>query len=195
MSAASRSIASSTVHGRNPMPLSRAAVESVAALCGAVPDLSFTVTTATGSTLWVAEHPDARLCVHAFRTVVAQWVADCGHEPCLEAVDFDEFALKGGILSRRGERWVVSPLGAGRTAAALRGVDGMADTLHVLVREDLDFDVSVVHLRLDMVALSHAGDKAAQPGAVEQVLDDAAIAAYAACLTEELLTVSAPPSH
>ncbi len=187
------------------MPLSRAAVESVAALCGAVPDLSFTVTTATGATLWVAEHPDARLCVHAFRTVVAQWVADCGHELCLESVEFDQFALAGGILGRRGERWIVSPLGANRTAAALRAVEGMADTLHVLVREDADFDVSVVHLRPDMVALAGADrgavehdaveHDAVEHDAVERLLDDAAIAAYAACLTEELLAVSAPPSH
>lgn len=154
------------------MTLSRSTVQGLAALCGGIPDITFTVSTSSGGDLWVAEHPDAQLCVHAFRRAIQEWPQGDCHAPCIEAVSFDDFVEIGGILSRAGERWFVSPLRAEATADALNSADELDAHVDVIVREDLDFNVSVVRVsRRD-------GD--------EEELDDAAIAAYAACLTEEL---------
>lgn len=155
------------------MTLSRSTVQGLAALCGGIPDITFTVSTSSGGDLWVAEHPDAQLCVHAFRKAIQDWPQSECHAPCIEAVAFDQFDELGGVLSRAGERWFVSPLGAEATAEALRGCSEIQDSIDALVREDLDFDVSVVRLSMR------------EPS--ESVLDDAAIAGYAACLTEELM--------
>jgi len=154
------------------MTLSRSTVQGLAALCGGIPDITFTVSTSSGGDLWVAEHPDAQLCVHAFRRAIQEWPQSDCHAPCIEAVTFDHFEEMGGVLSRTGERWFVSPLDAESTAACLRGA-GIHASIDALVREDLDFNVSVVQL--------------ANRGADEGRLDDAALTAYAACLTEELV--------
>jgi len=154
------------------MTLSRPTVEGLAALCAAVPDLAFTVTTASGGDMWVAEHPDARLCVHAFRHAIAEWPAEHTHSPCIEAVEFDAFEQRAGVLQRLGERWFVSPLGAEETAACLRGCAEIDSRVRALVRADPDFGLSVVRLSSDEVD--------------ESTLDDGAFAAYAACLTEDL---------
>jgi len=159
------------------MSLSRQTVHGLAALCGGIPDLKFTVSTSSGGDLWVAEHPDAQLCVHAFRQAIAEWPESDCHAPCIEGVAFDEFEELAGVLSRDGERWFVSPLDAQATADCLRSA-GLDDAIDALVREDLDFDVSVVRLSTGI--------------ANESELDDAAIAAYAACLTEELTRASTP---
>lgn len=158
------------------MTLSRQTVFGLAALCGGIPDLTFTVSTTSGGDLWVAEHPDAQLCVHAFRQAIQEWPKSECHAPCIEAVSFDEFAELGGVLARAGERWFVSPLAADATAAALRDCAGIDNSIDALVREDLDFGVSVVRLSMR------------EPD--EGVLDDAAISGYAACLTEELTFAS-----
>lgn len=154
------------------MTLSRQTVHGLAALCGGIPDLTFTVSTSSGGDLWVAEHPDAQLCVHAFRQAIQEWPKSECHAPCIEAVAFDEFTEIGGVLSRSGERWFVSPLSAEATAACLRTCADIDNSIDALVREDLDFQVCVVRLSMR------------EPS--EAVLDEAAIAGYAACLAEEL---------
>ncbi|MGC4174553.1 hypothetical protein [Demequina sp.] len=158
------------------MTLSRQTVHGLAALCGGIPDLTFTVSTSSGGDLWVAEHPDAQLCVHAFRQAIQEWPKSQCHEPCIENVMFDEFDELGGVLSRVGERWFVSLLTADATAACLRTCADIDNSIDALVREDLEFNVSVVRLSMR------------EPN--EAVLDDAAIAGYAACLTEELTRAS-----
>lgn len=155
------------------MTLSRSTVQGLAALCGGIPDITFTVSTTAGGDLWVAEHPDAQLCVHAFRRAILEWPQTACHEPTIQAVEFDDFDEVGGVLAREGERWFVSPLLAQATADALNGMDDLDEAVDVIVREDLDFGVSVVRV-------SRADGN-------EALLHEAAIAAYAACLTEELM--------
>jgi hypothetical protein len=154
------------------MTLSRSTVQGLAALCGGIPDLAFTVSTSSGGDLWVAEHPDAQLCVHAFRQAIQDWPQSDCHAPCIEAVAFDDFDEIAGVLSRSGERWFVSPLGADATAVCLRDCAEIGGAIDALVREDLDFGVAVVRMSMR------------EP--IEAELDDAAIAAYAACLAEDL---------
>jgi hypothetical protein len=155
------------------MTLSRSTVQGVAALCGGIPDITFTVSTTSGGDLWVAEHPDAQLCVHAFRTAILEWPQGECHEPTIEAVEFDDFDEIGGVLAREGERWFVSPLCAKATAGALNAMDSLDESVDVVVREDLDFGVSVVRV--------------SRADRDESLLDHAALAAYAACLIEDLI--------
>lgn len=154
------------------MTLSRPTVESLAALCGAIPDIAMAVTTTSGAVLEVAERPDAALCPHTFRRAVASWPSCPEHAPCIEDVVIEGFGARGGIFSRLGERWFVSPMGADDTAASVRDCDGVDGSINVLVREDLDFGMSVVRIAGDLASEAH--------------LDDAAVAAYAACLTQDL---------
>lgn len=155
------------------MTLSRSTVQGLAALCGGIPDISFTVSTSSGGDLWVAEHPDAQLCVHAFRRAILEWPQGDCHEPTIQAVEFDDFDEMGGVLAREGERWFVSPLLAEATAGALHAMSDLDEAVEVVVREDLDFGLAVVRVSC------RGGD--------ERALDEAAIVAYAACLVEELI--------
>ena len=159
-----------------PVTLSRDTVFGLAALCGGIPDLRFTVSTSSGGDLWVAEHPDAQLCVHAFRQAIQEWPKSDCHAPCIEGVAFDEFEEIAGVLSRAGERWFVSPLAADATAECLRECAEIDNRIDALVREDLDFNLSVVRLSMRQ--------------SDETALDDAAISAYATCLAEELTVAS-----
>lgn len=169
------------------MSFSRAAVESVAALCAAIPNASLRVTTSSGTELWISEHPDAQLCPHAFRAAVAAWDQDGDPAPNLTGFEFDGFETTVGNLAREGERWIVSPLNAQATAECVSGLADLETCLEVLVREDLDFGLSVVRFTISPNVTM------ASPRQAETLLNDAAIGTYAACLAEELIAVSHPP--
>ena len=88
---------------------------------------------------------------------------------------------RDGILTRAGERWIVSPLDALASAECIRGIGELEACLEVLVREDAEFGVTVARFTIaDHVTM-------ASPRQAEHLLDDAALAAYAACLAEELM--------
>jgi len=159
------------------MTLSRETVHGLAALCGGIPDLAFTVTMTGGAQLRIAERPDASMCPHLFRQAVLAWPdAEC-FAPAIEAVAFDDFSHVGGVLACPGLRWFVAPMCGADTAACLEASGAIGDTTDAVVREDLDLGVSVVRL-------SRHGAEAA--------LDDAAIAAYAVCLAEGLTRAASP---
>jgi hypothetical protein len=87
-------------------------------------------------------------------------------------VFFEQFDEHAGVLSRLGERWLVSPLGAAGTAELLHQRAEHDDRVDAMVREDPDFGGCVVRL---------SGE-----GHSEAELDDAAIDVLGACLTEHL---------
>jgi hypothetical protein len=76
------------------------------------------------------------------------------------------------VLSRLGERWLVSPLDAMATAEVLHERAARDDRIDAMVREDPDFGGCVVRL---------SGE-----GCNEAELDEAAIDVLATCLTEHL---------
>lgn len=145
----------------------------VSALAAAVPQLSVSLDTDGGSTVVVGDVPEASMCPHAFRHVVANWPADGVHEPCVDAIRFEGADARGVVLSQGQSRWFVSDLAAQQTVAALRAIKPRSRGAVVQVRFDSVLAVSVVRLESDTLSAD--------------ALDDLATEAYAACATEHLL--------
>ena len=145
----------------------------VAALAAAVPQLTVSLDTHSGSTVIVGDFPEASLCTHAFRRVVADWPADGDHAPCVDGVHFDGAQERGPVLGSGAVRWFVSDLPAQATATALRSARSDGPRIDTRVRFDTMLGVSVVRMECGQV------------DALE--LDEAATLAYAACLAEHLI--------
>ncbi|MFV0633845.1 hypothetical protein [Demequina sp.] len=153
------------------MPVST--LTHVAALAGAVPHLTVSLDTDSGSTVIVGDFPEASLCTHAFRQVIADWPSESGHAPCVEEIHFDGAEARGSVLATGAVRWFSTSLVAQRAVTALRRAREGQARVSVQVRFDALLGVSVV--RMESTDLS------------AEELDEAAIGAYATCETEHLL--------
>ncbi|WP_144276297.1 hypothetical protein [Demequina sp. NBRC 110053] len=153
------------------MPVST--LTHVAALAGAVPHLTVSLDTDNGATVIVGDFPEASLCTHAFRQVIADWPTESGHAPCVDDIHFDGADARGPVLATGQVRWFSTGLGAQRAVAALRTSRRGQQKISVQVRFDALLAVSVVRMESDALA--------------DDELDDAAIAAYATCEAESLL--------
>lgn len=71
------------------MTVSYSTLAHVAALAAAVPGCIATLDTDSGRKVVVGDHPEASLCTHAFRHVIAQWPDGADHSPCVTGVRFD----------------------------------------------------------------------------------------------------------
>lgn len=145
----------------------------VSALASAVPQLTVSLDTDSGSTVIVGDFAEASMCAHAFRHVVANWPADGGHEPCVTAIHFDGAERRGAVLAQGDARWFVSEMSATRTVTALRQIKPRSRGAEVHVRFDAVLGVSVVRLASSSI----------DPAAI----DDLATQAYATCVTEHLV--------
>ncbi|WP_084106000.1 hypothetical protein [Demequina sp. NBRC 110056] len=153
------------------MPVST--LTHVAALAGAVPQLTVSLDTDNGATVIVGDFPEASLCTHAFRQVMADWPTQSDHAPCVEEIHFDGAEARGPVLATGAVRWFSTGLGAQRAVAALREARKGQPKLSVQVRFDAMLAVSVVRMETDTLS--------------DEDLDEAAIAAYATCEAESLL--------
>ncbi|MFW2512148.1 hypothetical protein ACNI3K_00020 [Demequina sp. SO4-13] len=159
------------------MPTSVITLAHVAALAAAVPRITVSLDTRGGSTVIVGDFPEASMCTHAFRQVVTEWPADAAHEPCVEAIHFDGAEERGPVLATGVERWFVSELDAQAAVAALRDARPDGPRIDTRVRFDPVLALSVVRMASDRLSAAE--------------LDAAATLAYAACLAEHLMGVSA----
>ncbi|WP_061961692.1 hypothetical protein [Demequina flava] len=148
-------------------------LRSAAALVAAVPGLVARVTTVDGDAIVVGAHEDAHLCSDAFRELVLEHHARS--EDFARALMVDGIDPTTGFAHRDGVRWFVSPMPAKPTVACLRASGHTAAPLQALVRDDADLGLSVVALR------DQSGTHTSQQ------LDEAATAAYGACLVEHLV--------
>ncbi|MFV0287465.1 MAG: hypothetical protein ACK5IM_13940 [Demequina sp.] len=145
----------------------------VSALAAAVPQLTVSLDTDGGTTVIVGDFPEASMCTHAFRHVVANWPAHGGHQPCVDEIHFDGAEGRGAVLAQGEARWFVSELAAQATVTALRTVGPRSRGAEAQVRFDSVLGVSVVRL--------------ASTTLTAEALDELATEAYAACVTEHLL--------
>ncbi|WP_062078032.1 hypothetical protein [Demequina globuliformis] len=148
-------------------------LRSAAALLAAVPGLVARVTTADGETLIAGEDEQAQLCGDRFRALVL--ARHTAAESFATALVLDGVDPATGLARRDGVRWFVSPMPAKPTVACLRASGHTAAPLQALVRDDAELGLSVVAIRDQSGASSAAA------------LDEAATAAYGACLVEHLL--------
>lgn len=155
------------------MPISLTTLNHAAALAGAVPGLMVQIDTDSGSTVIVGEGPGASLCPHMFREVVSQWPDHADEAPCITGVRFDGADERGPTLATGPMRWFATELASSQAVAALRSLRGSGRHLDVRVRFDNTVGMSVVRIGSDV----HA----------PRVLDEIAVEAYAACLSEQLL--------
>jgi len=152
----------------------------IAALAASVPHLTVALDTHSGSAVTVGDGPEASMCAHAFRQVVANWPEDGDHAPCVDQIRFDGADERGPVLATGRVRWFVSDLSAQDTIAALRGArpEGpRGPRVDTRVRHDATLGVSIV--RMESAELDHVA------------LDERATAAYAACLAEHLIGAAA----
>lgn len=156
------------------MTISRISLSHVAALAAAVPNLKVRLGTDSGGTVLVADEPGASLCAHAFRHVMAQWPDETGHSPCVNSVIYEGVRECPAGLAAGDVRWFVTELGAqeaANTLCAQRARDGIS--IDTEVRYDALLALTVVRLESDELD--------------EDDLDEAALAAYGACVTEHLV--------
>lgn len=149
----------------------------VAALAASVPHLTVSLETHSGSTVIVSDTPEASMCAHAFRHVVADWPEDGDHAPCVDEIRFDGAHERGPLLATGPVRWWVSDLSAQATIAAVRASRPDGPRVDTRVRFDSTLGVSIVRME------SRELDDAA--------LDERATIAYAACLAEHLISAAA----
>ncbi|WP_062136000.1 hypothetical protein [Demequina aestuarii] len=155
------------------MPISVTTLAHVAALAAAVPRITVSLDTPSGSTIIVGDFPEASMCTHAFRQFVQQWPVDAQHQPCVDAVHFDGAQERGPVLATGPSRWFVSELAAQPAVAALRAARPDGPRIDTRVRFDPLLGLSVVRMASDQLS--------------ETELDEAATLAYAACLAEHLI--------
>ena len=142
-----------------------------AALAGALPGLTVTITGAAGGRIVVGPHPQGTMCASGLRTLLASW--SDADEPQVTDVSFHGAEERSGMLSRPGERSFAIGLSASDVAACLRRRADWPPEAHVMVSFDELLAVSVV--RVMSWDLS------------EHDLDEAALRAHATCLIEELM--------
>lgn len=155
-------------------------LRSAAALIAAVPGLVARVTTTAGDVLEVGTHEDAHLCSDAFRELVLE--RHDSPASFARALIIDGIDPATGLARRDGVRWFVSPMPAKPTVACLRASGHTSAPLQAMVRDDADLALSVVALR----------DQSGAHTAAQ--LDEAATAAYGACLVEHLMLTTTYPS-
>ena len=148
----------------------------VSALASAVPQLTVSLDTDSGSTIIVGDFPEASMCTHAFRQVVAHWPEHGEHAPCVGEIVFDGAERRGAVLAQGDARWFVTDLAAQPAVSALRSAKPRSRGADVHVRFDTVLGVSVVRVASTILTDSE--------------LDDLATEAYAACATEHLLAAA-----
>lgn len=159
------------------MPTPVSTLVHVAALATAVPRVTFSLDTTGGSVVVIGDFPEASMCTHAFRQVVAQWPASGDHAPCVEAIHVEGATERGPVLADSTARWFVSDLAAQATIAAIRAARAGGPHVDTRVRFDTMLGVSVVRM--------------ASESLMPEELDEAATLAYGACLTEHLIAAAA----
>lgn len=145
----------------------------VAALAAAVPQLTVSLDTHSGSTVIIGDFAEASMCSHAFRHVVSQWPEEGMHQPCVETIHFDGATPRGPVLATGPVRWFATDLCAQRTVGALRTVKPRAAGADAQVRFDTVLGICVVRLESETLT--------------DEELDELATRAYAACVTDHLL--------
>ncbi|WP_084078985.1 hypothetical protein [Demequina sp. NBRC 110057] len=164
------------------MTVSAPQIRSAAALLGAVPGLTARLTVPGADAVVAGAADDATMCGHTFRSLVLERHLDGeGLEGATLHLDDADHAT--GLIARGAVRWFVTPLPAPLAVAALRDSGHTRAPLQSVVRADASLGVSVVAVR-DQSGRVPAGD-----------LDEAAVAASAACLVAHLLTTSGLMSH
>ena len=159
------------------MPTPISTLVHVAALATSVPRVTFSLDTTGGSTVVIGDFPEASMCSHAFRQVVAHWPESGDHAPCVESIHVEGASERGPVLVDGSARWFVSELGAQATITAVSAAREGGPRVDTRVRFDTVLGVSVVCMASDAVDA--------------EALDEAATLAYAACLAEHLISAAA----
>ncbi len=155
--------------------ITRDELTRIAAIAGATPERLLRLTTASGTSIVVGQHPNGTMCADGFRAIMATW--DEQYEPHVESVMFSGAALNHGILSAPRERLFATSLNADQTAACLRSREDWPQEAHAVVREDPLLDLSVIRIvsdELDEDQLDALVQDADAACAVEALLADVA---------------------
>lgn len=156
-------------------------IRSAAALVAAVPGVAVHLTL-PDQTVIAGDSDDATMCGHTFRSlVIDQFLDGSGLDHATLTIpnaDHITGLISNGRTGKAAARWFVSPLPAPMTVETLREAGHTKAPLQALVRADADLGVSVVAVR----------DQSGASTPTE--LDDAAVAASAACVVAHLLATA-----
>lgn len=142
----------------------------VAALAGAMPGVSVTLTGAAGGELRIGPHPHGHLCAGGLRHLLARWALR--GQPDILGIDFYGASERGGVLARPGERVFAVSLPVDDAIDCLRArLDWPEEALARLSGDEL-LGVTVVRVTSDTMD--------------DARLDEAAVLAHATCLVREL---------